>query len=205
MFNNQIIKLKEGQFVTGRKKLSLETGISESKIERILKLFESEQQIKQQTNNRNRIITILRWSQYQVIGQLNEQQVDSKQTTGEQLVDTNNNVENDNNDKNDKKKEAEIVYPFNSENFLKAWDVWKKYKKEQHRFVYRTALSEQAALKKIGNLANDETEAIAILHEAMANGYKGFFELKNNVNGKHRKIDFGKLLDDLQEGPIEKY
>jgi hypothetical protein len=93
----EIIKLKKGQFVTGRKKLSLETGISESKIERILKVFESEQQIEQQTNSRSRVISILSWDKYQQT----EQQVDSKWTANEQQVDTNN---NDNNNKNDKNK-----------------------------------------------------------------------------------------------------
>jgi len=39
-FNGKNIKLKKGQFITGRKKLSSETGINESKIERILKVFE---------------------------------------------------------------------------------------------------------------------------------------------------------------------
>jgi leucyl aminopeptidase len=92
----EIIKLKKGQFVTGRKKLSLETGISESKIERILKVFESEQQIEQQTNSRSRVISILSWDKYQQ----SEQQTDSIRTASEQQVDTNN---NDNNKKNDKK------------------------------------------------------------------------------------------------------
>ncbi len=92
----EIIKLKKGQFVTGRKKLSLETGISESKIERILKVFESEQQIEQQTNSRSRVISILLWDKYQQT----EQQVDSKWTANEQQVDTNNNDKNNKNDKN---------------------------------------------------------------------------------------------------------
>jgi hypothetical protein len=97
----EIIKLKKGQFVTGRKKLSLETGISESKIERILKVFESEQQIEQQTNSRSRVISILSWDKYQQ----NEQQTNSIRTANEQQVDTNN---NDNNNKNDKKLN---IYP----------------------------------------------------------------------------------------------
>lgn len=92
----EIIKLKKGQFVTGRKKLSLETGISESKIERILKVFESEQQIEQQTNSRNRVISIVSWDKYQQT----EQQTDNKWTASEQQVDTNNNDKNNKNDKN---------------------------------------------------------------------------------------------------------
>jgi hypothetical protein len=90
----EIIKLKKGQFITGRKKLSQETGISESKIERILKVFESEQQIEQQTNSRSRLISILSWDKYQE----SEQQTDSKRTASGQQVNTNNNDNNYNND-----------------------------------------------------------------------------------------------------------
>ena len=112
----EIIKLKKGQFVTGRKKLSLETGISESKIERILKVFESEQQIEQQTNSRNRVISIVSWDKYQQT----EQQTDSKRTTSEQQVDTNN---NDNNNKNDNK--INTIPPFFE--FLEYAKTFEKY------------------------------------------------------------------------------
>ena len=77
-FNGENITVREGQFITGRKQLSLELGISESKIERILTFFEkSEKQIEQQKTNKNRMITILRWKNYQQI----EQQKNSKRTT----------------------------------------------------------------------------------------------------------------------------
>jgi hypothetical protein len=66
---NTIIKLKPGQFITGRKKLSKETGINESKIERILKVLENAQNIEQQTNNLNRCISIVNWSKFQKIEQ----------------------------------------------------------------------------------------------------------------------------------------
>lgn len=107
----EIVKLKKGQFITGRKKLSLETGISESKIERILKVFESEQQIEQQTNSRNRLISIVLWDKYQQ----SEQQKNSKRTASEQQVDTNNN------DKNNKEQQISIyIYP----SFEDFWDLY---------------------------------------------------------------------------------
>lgn len=101
MFNGKNIKLKAGQFITGRKALSLETGINESKIERILTFFEkNEQQIEQQKSNRNRLITVLLWSRYQQTEQLTEQQVNNNRTTSEQQVNTDNNDKNVKNDKN---------------------------------------------------------------------------------------------------------
>lgn len=95
LHNGNIVKLKPGQFITGRKKLSAETGIEQSKIERILKLFEREKQIEQQTNKQNRVISILSWELYQN----NEQQMNNERTTSEQRVNTDNNDNNDNNEK----------------------------------------------------------------------------------------------------------
>ncbi len=83
------IKCKAGQFTTGRKQLSIQTGISESKIERILTYFEKiEQQIAQQKTNTNRLISILNWEKYQVVEQRNKQRVNNDRTTSEQQVNT---------------------------------------------------------------------------------------------------------------------
>jgi hypothetical protein len=97
-FNGKNTTIKAGQFITGRKALSIEIGISESKIERILNYFEkSEQQIEQQKSNKNRLISVVNWQQYQNIKQQNEQQVNNKRTTSEQQVNTINNDNNYNN------------------------------------------------------------------------------------------------------------
>jgi hypothetical protein len=80
---------KQGEFTTGRKQLSEQTGISESKIERILTNFEKiEQQIKQLKTSTNRLISILNWGEYQIIEQQNEQRVNNDRTTTEQRVNT---------------------------------------------------------------------------------------------------------------------
>ena len=60
-WNGGIIKLKPGQFVTGRKALSEASGVSETTVERILNLFEVEQQIGQQKTTKYRLITIHPW------------------------------------------------------------------------------------------------------------------------------------------------
>lgn len=79
LWNGKIIKLNRGQFVTGRLKLAKETGIEQSKVERILNLFETEQQIEQQKTSKYRLITILKYDKYQH----NEQQMNNKRTTNE--------------------------------------------------------------------------------------------------------------------------
>ena len=105
MFNGKNIKLNPGQFITGRKMLSNETGINESKIERILNFFEkSEQQIEQQKTNKNRLITVLSWSLYQNNKQQSEQQLNNKRTTSEQQVNTYKNDKKEKNEENEKNK-----------------------------------------------------------------------------------------------------
>lgn len=88
IFNNEKIILKEGQLLTGRKKVANKCNISESKAERILKTFEIEQQIKQQKTNKCRLISIVNWELYQNIEQQIEQQVNNEWTTTEQQVNT---------------------------------------------------------------------------------------------------------------------
>lgn len=79
-------------------------------------------------------------------------------------------------------KPPEVTYPF-GDGFKKNWEQWKLYKKDELKFRYKTVQSEQAALNSLVNLAkgNEET-AIRIIHQSMANGWKGLFELKNNSN-----------------------
>ena len=93
LYKGKVIKVDAGQFITSRKTLSIETGISQSKVERILNCFKSEQQIEQQNMYTSRLISICNWNDYQH----SEQQVDSKRTASGQQVATNNKEKNDNN------------------------------------------------------------------------------------------------------------
>ena len=76
---------------------------------------------------------------------------------------------------------AKVVYPFDSSEFALQWQAWKQYRTTEHRQRYRSAESEQAALAELGTLSGlNEQTAIAILHQSMGKGWKGFFELKND-------------------------
>lgn len=85
-WNGKTIMLKAGQFVTTRNKLSSETGINRSSVDRWLKVFEIEHQLSQQTTNTSRLISILSYLDYQIIepqtshgGATDEPQVSTKQ------------------------------------------------------------------------------------------------------------------------------
>jgi len=115
----------------------------------------------------------------------------AKQNTEDENEDV---IDNINKGKNEKK---EIVFPFDSENFKTQWQVWKDYKRKEFEFKFKSIGSEQANLTQLSNLAKDEKEAVAIIHQSMANGWKGFFNLKTethgqqiNQNGAGRKFNF---------------
>lgn len=92
LFAGKKITLNPGQLITGRISISGKLNISDSKVQRILKTFEIEQQIEQQTCNKNRLITLINWDKYQITEQQNEQQLNNKRTTTEQQLNTNKNV-----------------------------------------------------------------------------------------------------------------
>lgn len=88
MFGGKKVVLKPGQLITGRKVISEKTGVEESKVKRILKLFKSEQQIDQQAERYGSIISILSWDEYQNCDQQNDQQVTNECPTSDQRVTT---------------------------------------------------------------------------------------------------------------------
>lgn len=83
-----------------------------------------------------------------------------------------------------------IRYPFTDEDFIRWWNLWKEYKREQHRFTYKGRTSEQAALKKLANLSGgDSNVACMIIEQSIGNGWKGFFELKPESDARRHNFD----------------
>lgn len=74
---------------------------------------------------------------------------------------------------------TEIISPFNSQIFKESWEKWKRFKKVQHNFTYKSQDSEEGALRKLDELSkhNEET-AIKIIEQSIAQGWQGLFELK---------------------------
>ena len=86
------------------------------------------------------------------------------------------------------KVKIEIVYPWPSEKFINTWESWKDYKSKDHKFKYRSLGSEQASLNELANISKGyEDTAIQIIHQSMAKGWKGLFELKTNENNGNTK------------------
>lgn len=88
IFDGKKIELQPGQLIIGRRRIGSDMGLHESKVQRILKSFESEHLFKQQTSNKSRLISILKWKDYQITEQVDEQQLNNKRTTTEQQANT---------------------------------------------------------------------------------------------------------------------
>lgn len=92
LFKGNRIELQPGQLIVGRKSLATYLQINEYKVQRILECFENEQQIAQQTSNKNRVISILSWDKYQLDAQQDAHQMHNNCTSDAQQVHTNKNV-----------------------------------------------------------------------------------------------------------------
>ena len=172
----KVYEVKRGEILTGRKALSSETGINESKIQRLLKLFEKCHMIEQQTNNVNRLISILKYDNYQT----SEQQMNNKRTTNEQQVNTNNNVNNKNNENNKRKENFPIPDFIDAE----LWNDFLEIRKKQ-----KAVNSDRALKSLIKILSQNPTEANAMIEQSVVNSWKGIFQIKNNQQRPQTKIE----------------
>lgn len=88
LFNGRRITLQPGQLITGRHVIAKKFGISDSKVKRILQLFESDQQIDRQRSSTSSLISVINWELYQCPDQQNDQQVTSERPASDQRVTT---------------------------------------------------------------------------------------------------------------------
>ena len=90
LVGKQLVHLKKGQFVTGRKSASNDLGINDRTIYDYLKLLKKLNMISINSNNKFSIISVEKWEDYQI----EELKNNNKSTTNEQQMNTNKNVKN---------------------------------------------------------------------------------------------------------------
>lgn len=82
--------IKRGQLITGRKSLSVKTGISERSIRTCLERLKKSKEVTIKTTNKNSLITILNYDLYQV----KEKRRPAESPANDQQTTTNKNVKN---------------------------------------------------------------------------------------------------------------
>lgn len=176
-YKNTKINLKKGQLMTGRKKISLETGINESKIFRLLKLFENEHLIEQQTNHQYSIITILSYDKAIDNEQRNEQGMNNERTTNEQRMNTTKELI-----KKDKKEKKDIYSEKNKKSYGEFANVLltdEQYKKLSEIYCQHTS---------------EAIETLSTYIESSGKKYKSHYA----VLGKHNWV-YKKLVKEEEE------
>jgi len=76
-----------------------------------------------------------------------------------------------------------------SQDFKSKWIEWLEYKKQFHKFTYKTTQSEEAAIRKLSSLGGgSENKMIKIIDESIAHGWKGFHNLKEEKPNRDEQL-----------------
>jgi hypothetical protein len=161
------IDIKRGELMTGRLKLSSETGLSERQVRTALKNLQTTNEITMKSTTKYSIISIINYDKYQSSDQQNDQVATNKRPTSDQQATTNN---NDNNDNNDNKKE-EIVFFF---------EELKNILSKNYSGNISTRINSKNSKLILSKLLNKK--------DIVINGYKNYIEFNKNNNTELKYI-----------------
>jgi hypothetical protein len=72
------------------------------------------------------------------------------------------------------------------------WYKWLEYKKDEHRFTFKSRRSEHSQFKHLITLSNNDNKvALAIIQQSIDNTWRGLFELKTGINNGQIKSSSG--------------
>jgi hypothetical protein len=126
------VEVKRGQLITGRLKISQETGLSEQNVRTALKHLISTNEVTKYTTSKYTIITITNYDKFQ---QPTNQLTNNQPTTNQQLT-TNNNNNNNNN-----------IY---TSRFKKFWDKYpRKIGKSKAQTIYKRKVNTEQKEKDV--------------------------------------------------------
>ena len=150
LWNGKTIVLQEGEFITGRKKISEETGVAQTSVERILDFFKNEHQIGQQKTSTSRLISICNWSKFQGGGHQSGQPMDNQWTTDGQPMDTKQELKNYKN--NIYSQETSKLVDFINQTFDKRFRVGDKIVSNYKARLTKDHVTKQEIFEVIQNL-----------------------------------------------------
>jgi len=172
------IKIDRGQHLTGINKLVYELGLSEQKIKTAISKLIKTNEITSKSTNKYRIITVLKYEEYQATNKQDNSLLTNKQQTNNKQITTNNNNNNKKNDNNDKKKYYDSLEI--NELFVEFLDIRKKLK----------AVNTERAINIQMNKLNkfDDNIKKQMLENSISNSWKSVYELKGNTKNKDDEV-----------------
>lgn len=167
-----------GQCVTSIPSLAKALGLSDKNVRTALNHLKATGEVADQSAGWCRLVTIVRWEFYQnppiePAEEVAGYPAGDRQASGRQVAAS----EEGNNTIRERKKSVapearELVFPaWAGENTKAKWEAFKVYKREQHRFQYKSAASEQAAINLLAKYYTNGKICVDGLETAMAKGW----------------------------------
>jgi len=164
-----------------------EYGVSKSTIARAVKKLADMGYVEVRSDGRNRYITSRQGRLLKMTTQDGQKDVPAKSKSV-----TTNTIDKYN---YNTLKEGAVVMPWESEEFLTAWNGYLEMRKAQHRFTYKNDKSLQTALHQLQKMSNgSEATAIAIIAQSVAWCWQGLFPLKQTKHEPTGTTD-GSLIE----------
>lgn len=167
LIKNTLVDCDRGQTVRSLESLALKWLVTKKTVKTFLDLLQRDNMIVLENIKISTRITICNYDSYQ-------DTVNATDTPSKRDLPINKNEKNDKNEKNkgfdfSNFSESEVV-------ILKKWLDYKHVRKES----YKTQESFELMAKKLFDLSRgDESKALKIIEQSMANNWAGLFELKN--------------------------
>lgn len=183
LFGGIKIHLNPGQLVTGRQKIAKFFSINESKVRRVLNELENDQMIEQTSHKgKGRIITIVKWNEYQVNDQTNDQSLTKLRPNYDQTLTIKQECKNVKNDKNVRN----IYIGFTQdEKLLKALEDFESMRKTKKKPV--TDRAREILIGKLRKLSDDESVMTEIVEQSIERGWMSFFPIANEKDNSKTK------------------
>ena len=214
---NQLFECGRGQSIQSLSNWASQWGVSKDKARNFLVLLEKDGMISHESIGKSTRITVCKYDTYQ--GDLHDSQTIIQRSYNDDTTQShpNKNDKNVNNEKNDKKKSKKAGFDYSKSDlsFIESEEMkaifleWLDYKKETHKFSYKSESSLQAAYKQLLELSGGVPgKARAVVNQSIANGWKGLFPYNGANNGKttdaHKnsppKLEFEKAGSDPGRG-----
>lgn len=185
--------VKRGSFVTSTSKLSEELGFTIQQTRTALDKLKSTCDITCKATNKNTIITVVKYDDYQTSidvdnkqsnTQPNNQTTNEQQTNNKQITTTNK----DKNKKKEKKDKKEVSKKETYDHIISRYFNNKNLIIVIHEFIKMRVLIKkpmtnyalEGMLKKLTKIASSDEDRIEILNNSIEKNWLGIFELKKN-------------------------
>ena len=189
----QIFDCGRGQIITSLSALAKRWGATKDRVRNFLVLLSKEKMITHESLTKSTRITICNYERYQ--SDLHDSQTIVQRSYNDDTTQShpNKNDKNVNNEKNDKNKSKKAGFDYSksdfsfieSEEMKEIFLEWLDYKKETHKFSYKTERSLEVAYNELLKLSGGKPGlARAVVNQSIANGWKGIFSYNGANNGK---------------------